>query len=978
MAWFNTYYGEGYGLTDYYFRVNLYQDVVSEPEPVQVELDGCTIDYRPDAEDFLPGVVPSELSFGVLIDSSALETWVASLIAVEDKEIYVEVVDSNAVAIWRGWLLVDNIVLEDGVLPYTVKLTAVDGLVDLKNTPFDSLGNEYTVIELLQAAIEQIGTDALYDDEYMIATSVDWYNDAMPARDVDNDSMAWTKIKGSAFHQRSLSSDNFGQFDLDEDGNPIPLSYYEVLQNLCVTFNARLMMTDGMYQFFNPFTAYTAATAKISYYTKTLAAVHAVTDLSIDVDKSDFAREAGGTDTLLPQAAEVKSVYEHYSGYTIYNKQWKHDYPALVSIGYFQAGTGNRLYIKFNAFGDLYWTGSPPSSAYYIRLKIEVKIGSYYLTGDSTQAGSLAWTTTAGAAYYLKSPMIPQGFTTTLSYLFPGSLSTPDIPVDGTCEFRITRFQILDALAPFTDLSSQFLGATYYNNVNILFILAGDSLTSKSYYSDLTTPRTDYKIETLPTVLGDGIVPANAGALQVWNGTGWVYSSTKWRRYDTGSDYDIGQLRVLELHGICFQSIYMLQGSIFGRGDDKLPGMHNLYTYISNNYVAQLGTIDFDSQTLSGEWYRITGFDMQYGTGDTKEKFADLPPGNMVNEFIDPNSYSEPVGRSAARLWGGEITDNGDGTVAIAAGAGIVKIDAAGLEDIPQSLWDGQASATRYVEWDAIDELAMAEVGYNLIYWDYSAGTFAVSLKENFYSEFDFTTDFAIGRVYYDGSDITIRLCGMNAWNFNRRVQMFGEERFPVERATGLMIASAADLGFTLTAGIIWAELVNRFSIDAFTTVSGTFTYWYRDGGTGWTAVASQSAIDNLKYDDNSGTLATLTANRYGVHWVYIVHNSTVHVVYGRGDYTAAQADTATVPSTLPGLLSSYATLVGKIVVQKSAATFSTIQSPFTVNFALGTVSDHNNLSGLQGGTTNEYYHLTAAQLASLVAVKALKIAAMH
>lgn len=33
------------------------------------------------------------------------------------------------------------------------------------------------------------------------------------------------------------------------------------------------------------------------------------------------------------------------------------------------------------------------------------------------------------------------------------------------------------------------------------------------------------------------------------------------------------------------------------------------------------------------------------------------------------------------------------------------------------------------------------------------------------------------------------------------------------------------------------------------------------------------------------------------------------------------------------------------------------------------TLTDHNLLSGLQGGTTNEYYHLTAAELAKLVAI---------
>ena len=40
-----------------------------------------------------------------------------------------------------------------------------------------------------------------------------------------------------------------------------------------------------------------------------------------------------------------------------------------------------------------------------------------------------------------------------------------------------------------------------------------------------------------------------------------------------------------------------------------------------------------------------------------------------------------------------------------------------------------------------------------------------------------------------------------------------------------------------------------------------------------------------------------------------------------------------------------------------------------TAELGTGGVPEHNSLSGLQGGTSSQYYHLTSAQLSALVTV---------
>ena len=318
----------------------------------------------------------------------------------------------------------------------------------------------------------------------------------------------------------------------------------------------------------------------------------------------------------------------------------------------------------------------------------------------------------------------------------------------------------------------------------------------------------------------------------------------------------------------------------------------------------------------------------------------------IIDEFDARNS--------AGRISGGEIsTSSTPGTVNIASGSGLIKTKGnqpnADLETVPDAIGDGQAGFTERVEWSTTTDFALAGVGYNLIYWDASAGTFDVQLKGNFYANFDFISDFTVGRVYYDGSEVTIRICGMNIWNFDRRVQMFGEEVFPVVRVPGTMvIGETGTRNITVTSGIMWAELVNRFSVGSFdSSGSDTFLYWYRDGLGDWASTTNQSQIDNTYWDDGTGTLNDLTANRYGVHWVYEVHDESVHVVYGQGDYTLTQAEITRQPGSLPGLIESYATWIGRIIIQKSASSFTELVGPDDIAIGFSTVPQHDDLANL-------------------------------
>jgi hypothetical protein len=54
--------------------------------------------------------------------------------------------------------------------------------------------------------------------------------------------------------------------------------------------------------------------------------------------------------------------------------------------------------------------------------------------------------------------------------------------------------------------------------------------------------------------------------------------------------------------------------------------------------------------------------------------------------------------------------------------------------------------------------------------------------------------------------------------------------------------------------------------------------------------------------------------------------------------------------------------LIAKIVIEQNASSINNIISAFEDAITSGSVSSHNDLSGIQGGSAAEYYHLTGAQ----------------
>lgn len=220
-----------------------------------------------------------------------------------------------------------------------------------------------------------------------------------------------------------------------------------------------------------------------------------------------------------------------------------------------------------------------------------------------------------------------------------------------------------------------------------------------------------------------------------------------------------------------------------------------------------------------------------------------------------------------------------------------------------------------------------------------------------------------IGKVMKDGSNNVSYLSngyrfGDGVRKLHRRAELLRE----IELYSGSAIEYSGTDNFTMEAGIAFSG-INEISFSSYDSVTTQFTYVYSDGAGGWTE-SNSNTVDYAHYDDGDGTLGNIGVAKYGVHYVYRhVSDGHVYIVYGTGSYTLAEAEVqAIIPPTVPFHLDAFGCQIGTIIAPQSGGTFTAVIMVTSQFFSGTEVVNHNNLGGLQGGTADDYWHMTEEQ----------------
>ena len=330
--------------------------------------------------------------------------------------------------------------------------------------------------------------------------------------------------------------------------------------------------------------------------------------------------------------------------------------------------------------------------------------------------------------------------------------------------------------------------------------------------------------------------------------------------------------------------------------------------------------------------------------------------GNLILARIAGSTYStvqhlQDVFHSAGVAEGGSITDDADGTITVALGNGFIRATDSAVAEILYFDWVAEAGAA----------VALTDSDMNYIYVEYNAGSPQIIATVS--KRTDENTNIFLGTVYREGTDLHItEATRANVGDHAIKMLIRMRETMPFQRVSGGIISELGTRNIAVTAGDWWEGLTNFITAAIDSSVSDTFTRCYSDGAGGFTTELAQTQWNNTQYDDGTGTLATLSNNKYGVHWLYLAQDGALFVLYGGTDGTLTEANDAGVPAnTPPQFDENHARLIGKIVFLKSAATVTSIQSVFNGQFSLEAASDHGGLTGL-GDDDHSQYSLISSQ----------------
>jgi len=316
------------------------------------------------------------------------------------------------------------------------------------------------------------------------------------------------------------------------------------------------------------------------------------------------------------------------------------------------------------------------------------------------------------------------------------------------------------------------------------------------------------------------------------------------------------------------------------------------------------------------------------------------PTYSTVGDFINT------IGDSGV-LSGMTVSDDFDGTITVSSGTGLIYTT------------DSDVGSLVFFDLAEDTTVTLTDDVLNYVYAEYNSGSPRYQATTDI-TNVSGTHEFLVGLVYKEGTTIHAADVGKKISSFPRDSYRHAFVHDGLEHSNGLVTSETGNRYLAITSGqmSLALQFLSMSSFDS--SGADTLTLFYHDGS--WQEGSPISQLPNTQYNDYGVGLTDLTAQRYGLYWMYMSFNGDVHGVYGVGNYlTLAQAEAATSPANLPNEVIACCLLISKIIFKKSDTNFTEIYIPWISTIGASVATDHGSLAGLGDDDHTQYVLYTGA-----------------
>jgi len=212
-------------------------------------------------------------------------------------------------------------------------------------------------------------------------------------------------------------------------------------------------------------------------------------------------------------------------------------------------------------------------------------------------------------------------------------------------------------------------------------------------------------------------------------------------------------------------------------------------------------------------------------------------------------------------------------------------------------------------------------------------------------------------------------------------LRLYETDKFAYE--SGFTFYETGSRQFFITAGQVWygATNISQEDFDSRITESLAVPINYDEVHFAYHSSSISASVTQIQwiipvvadgtwqntYYDNGTDLVAMAPLSYSLNYFYrilgdnLIDDDVFYIASSRQYTNFADAQLDTLPTGIPSVLEDVGLLIGRIVFQNGASS-GVVESAFTTNFGQSLITQHNSLTGLQGGQGGEYFHLKDAE----------------